>query len=125
MQQGSHCNRSPMTLLVAAARLAKNGRMAKYPQQSPRLSADFNGLFGDLLCLAHSDVCPDENGVEVLLQENMIATAYEEDEDVDGRRDDLVATGVVQRSPEWLSCRGSVWCLKIDENGVRHQSQIE
>jgi hypothetical protein len=45
----------------------------------PRLQADFNGLFGDILCLSHSASCLDERGEEVLLQSGKVVTAFEED----------------------------------------------
>jgi hypothetical protein len=34
-------------------------------RNSLHLQADFNGLFGDILCLSHSDTSVDENGVIV------------------------------------------------------------
>lgn len=88
-----------------------------------RLRADFNGLYGDLLCLSHTDTCTDEHGNEVPLHEGMQATAFEADID-DGQPDDLIAIGIVVRSPDWLQCNGSRWALQIDKNGVRHQSEI-
>jgi hypothetical protein len=97
----------------------------RHPLQIPRLRGDFNGLFGDLLCLSHTDTCTDEAGATVELKEGMIVTAFDMDEDDDGKRNDLIATGVVQRSPDWLNCHGSRWSLQIDENGVRHESDIE
>jgi hypothetical protein len=96
----------------------------KYPLQSPRLYADFNGFFGDLLCLSHNAVCNDENGAEVALRSGIIVTAYDDDTNDEGRRDNLIATGVVAPSPEYMSCRGSRWVLRIDENGVRHESDL-
>lgn len=90
-----------------------------------RLRADFNGLFGELLCLSHEDMARDENGVPVPLVAGMRATAFDEDADENGVRDDLLASGVVEPSPDWLSCRGSKWVLRIDANGVRHQSDCE
>lgn len=98
--------------------------MAKYDLQQPRLHADFNGYFGDILCLSHSDSCSTESGELVLLREGMVVTAYDEDFDENGQRDNLVATGVVERAPESLACQGSVWCLRIDENGLRHESDF-
>jgi hypothetical protein len=89
---------------------------------TPRLQADFNGLFGDLLCLSHGDTCRDESGAEVLLHAGMQVTVFEEDLDDNGARDDLIASGVVEPSPEWLECKGSRWVLQIDEHGVRHVS---
>ncbi len=92
----------------------------------PRLRADFNGLFRGctILCLSHSETCPDENGVRVPLHAGMVVTAFDEDEE-NRVRDDLIATGVVEPSPELLRCRGSRWILRIDENGVRHESEIQ
>ena len=87
-----------------------------------RLRADFNGLFGDILCLSHGETCPDQHGVPIALQAGMLVTAYDEDFDEQGERDDLVATGTVEPAPDWLTCRGSRWVLRIDENGVRHES---
>jgi len=45
--------------------------MAKYELRSPKLYADFNGLFGDTLCLSHMEFCVDENGVQVPLNSNL------------------------------------------------------
>jgi hypothetical protein len=92
-----------------------------------RVRGDFNGLFrgGTLLCLSHSDTCADENGNEVALYAGMKVTAFDEDLDDQGNRDDLIAAGVVERAPDWLQCRGSKWVLLIDENGVRHESEME
>lgn len=89
-----------------------------------RLRADFNGLFGEILCLSHENTCADESGALVTLEAGMLVTAFDEDADERGERDDLVASGVVESSPEWLQCRGSKWVLRIDQNGVRHESEV-
>lgn len=89
-----------------------------------RLRADFNGLFGAWLCLSHDDTARDEHGVAVQLHEGMMVAVFEEDVGEQGERDDLVASGIVERSPDWLQCRGSRWALRLDENGVRHQSDL-
>src|SRR5436309_5572846 len=90
-----------------------------------RVRADFNGLFGKILCLSHTDSCFDEEGAEVQLSPGMVLTAFDEDANDHGERDDLVATGTVERSPRWLRCNGSRWVLRIDRNGVRNESDIE
>jgi hypothetical protein len=54
----------------------------------------------------------------------MLATAYDEDVDEHGNRDDLIASGIVEPSPKALRHRGSKWILRIDQNGVRHQSDL-
>ena len=92
---------------------------------SPKLRADFNGLFGELLCLSHRDTSTDEHGAEIRLREGMTVTAFDEDTDEAGRRDHLLASGVVERAPEWLACKGSRWVLRIDSRGVHHQSDLE
>jgi hypothetical protein len=86
--------------------------------------ADFNGLFGELLCLSHSDTCTGREGQQIELQEGMIVTAYDEDTDDDGNRDDLLATGTVERSPSFLQCKGSRWALRINDIGVIHESEL-
>jgi len=89
-----------------------------------RVWADFNGLFGDKLCLSHGDTCPDADGNPVTLRKGMVLTAFQEDADEHGTRDDLIASGVVERSPFSLRCNGSRWILRIDGNGVRHESEL-
>jgi hypothetical protein len=52
----------------------------------------------------------------------MRVTAFDEDVSADGSRDDLLASGIVVPTPEWLIHTGSRWVLQIDEHGVRHES---
>ena len=89
-----------------------------------RLPGDFNGLFGDILSLTHSDTSKDENGNEIILYAIMRATAFEEDYEGD-ERDDLIAIGTVEPSPDWLCRKGSKWCLKIDPGSLGHQSDLK
>ena len=90
-----------------------------------KVRADFNGLFGDVLCLSHGDTCVDETGAILPLREGLVLTAYDEDADEHGDRDDLIARGVVEAAPAWLRCNGSKWVLRIDENGVSHESDFQ
>src|SRR6266566_2721072 len=71
-----------------------------------KVRADFNGLFGELLCLSHGATCIDESGAEVELRPGMIVTAFDDDSDEHGQRDDVLATGTVERSPDWLNATG-------------------
>ena len=87
-----------------------------------RVRADFNGLFGDLLCLSHEDTGKDADGNLVTFRTGMALIAFDEDADERGNRDDLIASGMVEPSPEWLQCNGSRWALRIDQHGVRHES---
>jgi hypothetical protein len=91
---------------------------------SPRLRADFNGVFGDLLCLSHGDSARDETNAHVPLSAGMDAIAFDEDTDEQGRPDNLIASGVVEPTPQWLQCSGSRWVLRIDAHVVRHESDL-
>ena len=92
--------------------------------KSKWVRADFNGLFSECLCLSHGPTCQVRAGGELQLQAGMVVTAFDEDADEQGNRDDLFATGTVEPSPEWLQCRGSRWVLRIDDNRVRSESDI-
>ena len=72
----------------------------------PRIKADFNGLFGDVLCLSHDHTCEDEFGNVVALRAGLVVTAYDQDSNDAGERDDLQASGTVEASPDWLKCKG-------------------
>src|SRR6266536_5304450 len=87
-----------------------------------KVYADFNGLLGDILCISHGSTCTDVNGVEVELRTGMVLTAFDEDLNERGERDDLLASGTVEPAPDWLQCNGSRWVLRIDARGVRHES---
>jgi hypothetical protein len=90
-----------------------------------RVWADFNGFFGDILCLSHKDTALSEHGKEVVLRAGMNLTAYMEDSDENGNPDNLIASGTVEPSPHELHCLVSRWVLRIDENGVRHDSDLK
>lgn len=90
-----------------------------------RVWADFNGLFGELLCLSHKNTCKDSDGNIVTLQSGMVLTAFMEDANDHGTPDDLIAAGTVEPSPESRRCVGSRWVLRIDRNGVRHESELK
>ena len=89
-----------------------------------RLRGDFNGLFGDVLCLSHEDHCLDEEGQPVSLQAGMAVTVFDDDLGDDGEKDDILASGVVEPSPDWLQCKGSRWVLRINGRGVHHESDL-
>jgi|SRR5579863_1311950 len=93
--------------------------------KSSWVRADFNGLFGELLCLSHKDTCEDGDGNLVTLRAGMVVIAFDEDADEQGNRDDIIASGTVEPSPQWLRCAGSRWVLRIDEFGARHESDVK
>src|SRR5260370_4415939 len=52
----------------------------------------------------------------------MVLTAFDEDVDENGNRDDPMASGIVEQSPWRLRCNGSRWVLRIDRDGVSRMS---
>lgn len=90
--------------------------------RSEWLRADFNGLFDGILCVSHTDFATRGDGNAVRLIEGMDVTVFEEDTGPDGARDDLTASGIIERAPEWLTNHGSRWVLRIDADGVAHES---
>ena len=94
-------------------------------ERERRLLADFNGLFGDVLCLSHSDHAKDEFGNSVELFEGMKVLAYAEDSLPDDSPAFLVARGTVEVSPMELRCNGSRGCLRMDERSVRHVESLD
>jgi hypothetical protein len=63
---------------------------------------------------------PDEKGIVV--HQGMSAIAFDEDVDDDGKPDNLIASGTMERPLAWLKCRGSHWVLRINQNGDGHES---
>lgn len=111
------------TILNSRCRLRNESQVSE--QLPIRIRADFNGLFRELLCLSHNETCIGADGQDVVVHEGMPVTAFDEDVDEDGKADNLIAAGTVERPPEWLSCKGSRWVLRIDQNGVRHESDLQ
>jgi hypothetical protein len=89
------------------------------------ISTDFNGfLERNLLCLSHSETAQDASGRTVTLHEGMILTAFDLDADDNGNPDRILVTGTVERSPAYAQCRGSIWSLRVDSQGVQWESQL-
>jgi hypothetical protein len=94
------------------------------PSEGKPLRVWADGLFGDILCLSHGDTSTVEGATEITLRAGMKLIAFDQDVDDKGNRDDLIATGIVEPSPKSLRCNGSRGVLRIDENGVRNESDI-
>ncbi len=87
--------------------------------------ADFNGLLEcDLLCISHGDTARNHAGEVVALSAGMNVTAYDDDADAQNRPDAILATGIVEPSPPYACCRGSKWSLRINGDGIRHESEL-
>jgi hypothetical protein len=101
------------------------GSVAMALDKSSWIIADFNGIIGPgLLCISHWDTAINHAGRTIRLQEGMELTAFAEDSNEAGHRDDLVASGVVQPTLPDLGHTGSRWVLRIDSHGIRHESDL-
>jgi hypothetical protein len=89
----------------------------------PLLYVDFNEMLDkNLVLLSRLDITSDLSGNDVALREGLAVDVYTDDVDANGRRDNLVASGVVEenRSTGWGA--HVKWCCRIDSRGIRHQS---
>lgn len=94
--------------------------------KSEWVEADFNGILEPgLLCLSHTNEVKTAQGKIISLQEGMVLTVYDLDTDENGNPDNIFASGVVEKSPSSTKCRGSLWSLRIDSDGIRHESDIK
>lgn len=85
----------------------------------------FNGILAPgLLCLFHANEVKTASGNSISLRDGMVLTAYDQDADEEGKSDNIFTSGSVERSPSYAQCNGSVWSLRIDSDGTRHESDI-
>ena len=95
------------------------------PRPAHWVFGDFNGVFGEIMCLSHEDTSKSATGERVALAGGMDVVAFDPEPDEHGNPDALVARGRVEPSPDWLTCKGSRWCLRFDEHGIRHWSELD
>lgn len=92
----------------------------------PMLKVDFNEMLdSNLVLLSAHDVKLNSCGELVSLHEGLSVTVYMEDTDENGSVDNLVAKGIVARNLSevgWAS--NAKWCCKIDDHGIRHESEL-
>ncbi|WP_212005044.1 hypothetical protein [Chitinophaga sp. HK235] len=91
----------------------------------PILYVDFNEMLEEnLVLLSQTDIKLDSHGNEVLIFEGKPVTVYMDDINEHGDRDNLIASGVVERNNTGLFpvCK---WNCRIDHNGIRRESDID
>lgn len=93
----------------------------------PRIPVDFNEMLEpDLVLLSQTDFRTDSAGKTVHLSEGLLVYLYESDVNDDGRSDNLIAQGIVEKRPEdtpWG--KAAKWCCRIDQSGIRHESNVD
>lgn len=92
----------------------------------PRIYVDFNEMpEEDLVLLSREDSKSDSEGKLVHFHEGMKVYVYMTDLDEDGRPDNLIAEGVVERNTRQDWSRGVKWCCRIDSDYIRHESDLK
>jgi hypothetical protein len=77
----------------------------------------------DEVLLSKDDSKLDSNGTLVSLFDGMRVAVYMDDPDENGNPDNLIAEGVVCRNTHGGWASTARWILKIDERGIRHESE--
>jgi hypothetical protein len=91
----------------------------------PMLRVDFNEMLErNLVLLSVDDTTSDAEGQVVRLSDGLLVDIYDDDVDVLGRPDRLVASGAVERNRATGWSVRVKWCCRIDEAGIRHESQM-
>lgn len=92
--------------------------------KEPRLYVDFNEMLEpDLVLLSKEDTTVDSHGNVVVLREGLPVRIYDEDSDINGNVDNLIAEGVAERNIATGWSAVAKWCCRIDSNGIRHESE--
>ena len=90
-----------------------------------KLRIDFNEMLDDSLCLlSREDQKLDTNGKVVNLYEGLEVDVYMEDLDENGKSDPLIASGTVELNASTGWSADVKWCIRIDERGIRPQSDL-
>ena len=93
--------------------------------KKPIFYVDFNEMVEpNLVLLSREVVIFDSHGEAISLHEGLEVIVFTDDTDDDGRVDNLVARGIVERNKTdgWASHVN--WCCRIDSDGIRHESEV-
>jgi hypothetical protein len=90
----------------------------------PRIPVNFNEMVShDEVLLSRDDIATASDGSVVLLREGVRLAVYEDDVDAQGKVDRLIADGTAALNQHGGWTAGVRWTLKIDAQGVRHESE--
>jgi hypothetical protein len=78
----------------------------------------------NLVALSASDIKPAVAGESILLRDGLAIEVYSDDLNDDAQPDNLVASGVVERNSTGGSFKQVKWCCRIDNRGIRNESDL-
>jgi len=91
----------------------------------PRICVDFNEMLErDLVLLSKDDSKSDSEGNLIEMVEGTTVHIYENDTDRHGNPDYMIASGVIERNTAVGWSSNVPWCCRIDENEIRHASEV-
>lgn len=91
----------------------------------PRIEVDFNEMLeSNLVLLSAEDTKRDANGEVLSLYEGLNLVVYMNDVGNDGKPDNLIARGIVERNYTSGWAKHVKWCCRIDADGIRHESEL-
>ena len=91
----------------------------------PKFSVDFNEFISnDNILLSKEDKKMDVDGNLILLKEGLEIDIFEIDYDDEINRDDIFASGYIVNC-QHLNEQGVKWCCHINNNGIKHQSEMK
>ena len=91
----------------------------------PFFQVDFNELLEpNLVALSASDTREAVTGENVTFSEGLAVGVYEDDIDDAGEPNYLVATGIAERHFGAGWTKRIKWCCRVDDKGIRHESDL-
>jgi hypothetical protein len=94
--------------------------------KKPTLKVDFNNMLEpDLVLLPQIDEVIEIDGIALTLHEGMEVAIYDDDINAMGAKDNLVATGVIEKNEPMHSwSKHAKWRCRIDAIGILHESDL-
>jgi hypothetical protein len=91
-----------------------------------RFCVDFNEMLdANRVLFSAEDERLDSLGRKVAVQAGMVVVVYMDDVDDLGKKDNLVARGLVEINTSTGWAKHVKWCCRIDSDGIRHESELK
>lgn len=92
--------------------------------EKPRIYVDFNEMIDfNIVLLSKDDFKVNSKGDKIKMIEGDKIDIYMDDENDQGQKDNLVASGIIERNNSGIF-EVAKWVCRIDQNGIQHESEI-